>query len=140
MEPVRGPRDYRVYDDIVREARARGIEVYANLVGTPAWATDGPPGIGVPRNVAVARLRLRSARRYRGRVKAWGVWNEPNLAGFWAGTRAQYVDVLLRPAAEEIRKADPDALVCGPELAHLKSGRRGLVRLAPRRRCGARAT
>ena len=123
VEPVRGRRDYALYDDIVREARARGIEVYASLVGTPAWATDGSPGIGVPRDVADWRAFVSdSASRYRGRVKAWGVWNEPNLAGFWSGSRAQYIDVLLRPAAEEIRKADPDALVCGPELAHLKSG------------------
>ena len=123
VEPVSGARDYRVYDDIVREARARGVEVYASLIGTPAWATDGPPGIGVPRDVAHWRAFVSdSTRRYRGRVKAWGVWNEPNLGGFWAGSRAQYVDVLLRPAAEEIRKADPDALVCGPDLAHLTSG------------------
>ena len=123
VEPVRGQRDYAVYDDIVREARARGIEVYASVGGTPAWATDGPPGIGVPRDVAEWRAFVsESARRYRGRVKAWGVWNEPNLGGFWAGSRSQYFGVLLRPAAEEIRRSDPDALVCGPELAHLRSG------------------
>ena len=39
VEPARGARDWRVYDGIVAEARARGIEVYASLVGTPAWAT-----------------------------------------------------------------------------------------------------
>ncbi|MFN7987801.1 MAG: NBR1-Ig-like domain-containing protein [Thermoanaerobaculia bacterium] len=123
VEPSRGKRDWALYDEIVREARARGVEVYASLGGTPAWATDGPAGSGVPRDVADWRAFVsESARRYRGRVKAWGVWNEPNLSGFWAGTRAQYLDLLLRPAAEEIRKADPDALVCGPELAHLTSG------------------
>ena len=123
VEPVRGTRNWSVYDDIVREARARGIEVYASLLGTPAWATDGPPGIGVPRDVADWRSFVSAAAgRYRGRVKAWGVWNEPNLPGFWAGTRTQYLDLLLRPAAEEVRKADPDALVCGPELAHLTAG------------------
>ena len=123
VEPRRGARDWRVYDAIVAEARARGIEVYASLVGTPAWATDGPEASGVPRDVSDWRAFVRdAARRYRGRVKAWGVWNEPNLTSFWAGTRAQYVDVLLRPASEEIRKADPDALVGGPDLAHLKGG------------------
>lgn len=123
VEPARGKREWAVYDEIVREARARGIEVYASLLGTPAWATDGPPAAGVPRDVADWRAFVsESARRYRGRVKAWGVWNEPNLAAFWAGTRPQYVDLLLRPAAEEIRKADPDALVCGPDLAHLGGG------------------
>ena len=106
VEPRRGARDWRVYDGIVTEARARGIEVYASLVGTPAWATDGPEASGVPRDVSEWRAFVRdAARRYRGRVKAWGVWNEPNLPAFWAGTRAQYVDVLLRPASEEIRKA-----------------------------------
>lgn len=123
IEPAKGTRDYRLYDDIVREARSRGIEVYASLGGTPAWASDGPLGIGVPRDVADWRAFVfESAKRYRGRVKAWGVWNEPNLGDFWAGSRTQYVDVLLRPAAEEIRRADPDALVCAPDLAHLKSG------------------
>ena len=123
VEPSRGKREWALYDEIVREARARGVEIYASLGGTPAWATDGPPGSGVPRDVADWRAFVSgSARRYRGRVKAWGVWNEPNLSAFWAGTRAQYLDLLLRPAAEEIRKADPDALVCGPELAHLTSG------------------
>lgn len=123
VEPARGARDWRVYDGIVAEARARGIEVYASLVGTPAWATDGPAASGVPRDVSEWRAFVReAARRYRGRVKAWGVWNEPNLPAFWAGTRAQYMDVLLRPASEEIRKADPDALVGGPDLAHLKGG------------------
>ncbi len=123
VEPRPGVRDYRVYDEIVGEARLRGLEVYANLSATPAWATDGPPVTGVPREVARWRSFVSdSARRYRGRVKAWGIWNEPNLVSFWAGTRAQYVDVLLKPASEEIRAADPDALVCGPDLAHLKAG------------------
>ena len=123
VEPARGRRDWTLYDDLVSEARARGIEVYASLVGTPAWATDGAAGIGVPRDVADWRSFVSaSARRYRGRVRAWGVWNEPNLPGFWAGTRTQYLDLLLRPAAEEIRASDPDALVCGPELAHLTAG------------------
>lgn len=123
VEPVRGVRAWGVYDDLVREARLRGLEVYATLAGTPAWATDGPAGTGVPRDAADWRAFVsEAARRYRGRVKAWGVWNEPNLPAFWSGTRAQYVDLLLRPASEEVRKADPDALVCGPDLAHLKSG------------------
>lgn len=123
VEPVKGTRSYDGYDEIVRAARARGIEVYASLGGTPAWATDGPVGIGVPRDVADWRAFVaETARHFRGRVKAWGIWNEPNLAEFWAGTRTQYVDVLLVPAALEIRKADPDALVCGPDLAHLTSG------------------
>ncbi len=123
VEPEKGTRHYDGYDEIVREARSRGIEIYASLIGTPAWASDGPLGIGAPRDVADWRAFVsETARRYRGRVKAWGVWNEPNLGEFWAGTRGQYIDVLLVPAAQEIHRADPDALVCGPELAHLTSG------------------
>ncbi|MCK6491121.1 MAG: beta-galactosidase, partial [Planctomycetes bacterium] len=49
------------------------------------------------------------ATRYRGRIRLYEMWNEPDL-GFWRGTTDQYLG-LLRTAAEEIRRADPAALV-----------------------------
>ena len=47
-EPVRGKYDWRVYDAIAAAANARGLEVYATLAYTPAWATYGPAVTGVP--------------------------------------------------------------------------------------------
>ena len=49
------------------------------------------------------------ASRYRGRGVQYEVWNEPDL-GFFRGTADEYAR-LLRAATEEIRVADPDAVV-----------------------------
>lgn len=118
-----GMRDWRVYDAIAAEAAERGISVLATIAYTPAWATDGPPLAGVPRDPATwTDFCSRAARRYQGRIAAWEVWNEPNLDKFWAGGQQQYLDVVLRPCADAIHAADPSARVGGPGLAHTKDG------------------
>lgn len=55
--------------------------------------------------------------RYRDRVRHWGMWNEPNLKGFWSGSVAQYVNGVLEPGAQAVREYAPEGLVCGPDLA-----------------------
>src|SRR5947209_16222864 len=95
VQPAPGTWDWRVYDAIANAAKARGLQVYATLAYTPAWATDGPQLTGVPRNPDDwRRFCLRAARRYRGKILYWGLWNEPNLKQFWSGSRDQYVDVI----------------------------------------------
>lgn len=49
-----------------------------------------------------------TVRRYRGRVKAWEVWNEPQYT-----MEADYYAKLLRVTYERIKAADPEALVVG---------------------------
>ncbi|MES1242819.1 MAG: cellulase family glycosylhydrolase [Acidobacteriota bacterium] len=115
--------DWRIYDAIAAEARKRGIEVFATLAYTPQWATSGPFFLGVPDNPADwADFCSRAAKRYKGQIRYWGLWNEPNLDHFWAGTEQQYLDVILKTGADAIHAANPDAQVAGPELAHLTSG------------------
>jgi hypothetical protein len=115
--------DWRIYDSIAAEARARGIEIFATLAYTPQWATQGPFFLGVPDEPADwADFCFRAAKRYKGQIRYWGLWNEPNLDHFWAGTRQQYIDVILERGADAIHAGNPDARVGGPELAHLTSG------------------
>ncbi|HBL31758.1 MAG TPA: hypothetical protein DD490_33460 [Acidobacteria bacterium] len=122
VEPSRDEHDWGVYDAITAAAQARGIEIYATLAYTPAWATAGAELTGVPDAGQWAELCGAAATRYRGAIRHWGIWNEPNLDKFWAGSRQQYVDVLLKPCADAIHAADPAARVGGPELAHVTSG------------------
>lgn len=123
VEPARDQYDWRIYDAIAAAARARGIEVFATLAYTPPWATSGPAVNGVPDDPAQwAEVCSAAASRYRNTIRHWGVWNEPNLDKFWAGSRQQYVDVLLKPCADAIHAANPAARVGGPDLAHLTSG------------------
>lgn len=114
--------DWRIYDSIAAEARERGIEVYATLAYTPQWATQGPFFTGVPDAADWADFCSRAAKRYKGQIRYWGLWNEPNLEHFWAGTRQQYIDIILKRGADAIHAGNPDAKAGGPELAHLTAG------------------
>ncbi|HSN86376.1 MAG TPA: hypothetical protein VL025_06430, partial [Thermoanaerobaculia bacterium] len=115
VETSRDHFDWTVYDNIAAEARERGIEIFASLVYSPDWATGGPTLIGVPDDPDEwADFCERAARRYRGTIRHWGLWNEPNLPHFWDGTRRQYIDLILKPGAAAIRAGNPDALVGGP--------------------------
>ncbi len=122
VEPQQDRFDWTAVDAVVQEAERLGLSVFATISSTPAWATDGPPGSGVPRDPADwYDVCYRAASRYRGSVRHWGMWNEPNQPHFWAGSRADYVESILRPGSAAVRAADPDNRVCGPELAHLRS-------------------
>jgi len=123
VEPEQDVFDWELYDRVIGDLEARGIRIFATVAGTPAWATSAAEFSGPPDDPADWRdVCARAADRYRGRVAAWGMWNEPNLARFWTGSRDLYIAEILRPGAEAIRAADPGALVVGPDLAHLSSG------------------
>jgi hypothetical protein len=122
VEPQRGVFDWKLYDALVAAAQQRGLSILAILAYTPQWATDGPEVTGVPRDAADWQdFCARAAKRYRGKIGAWEVWNEPDLPKFWAGSRQQYWDTILIPGADAIHGADPQAKVAGPALAHVGS-------------------
>jgi hypothetical protein len=59
------------------------------------------------------RFMEQMAARYRGRVAAYELWNEPNLAREWRGdtlSAARFVD-LVAQGAQGVRAGDPDAIV-----------------------------
>jgi len=122
VEPERDAYDWSIYDALVDRLESRGLRIYAGLGATPDWATTGPEFSGVPDDPNQWReFCYLAARRYAGRIHAWGLWNEPNLDRFWEGTRQQYIDAILLPGAQSISLGDPSALVCAPDLAHLSS-------------------
>jgi polysaccharide biosynthesis protein PslG len=122
VERQPGKYDWKLYDRLVAAAEERGLQVLAILAYTPKWATSGAELSGVPRDGADwRRFCTRAATRYRGRIRYWELWNEPNLPRFWSGTRQQYWDLILVPGAAAIRAADPQAKIVGPALAHVGS-------------------
>jgi hypothetical protein len=90
-DPADPAYDWRVYDRIVRDADASGVEVLFSIVGTPAWANGGAPPTRAPRNAfRLAEFAWAAATRYSGSyeradgtvlpaVRRWTAWNEPNL-------------------------------------------------------------
>jgi hypothetical protein len=122
VEPERDVYDWRKYDALIDRVEERGLRVFATISSTPAWATSGSESSGVPDDPEEwQEFCYLAASRYRGRVEAWGMWNEPNLKRFWEGIQAEYIGIILLRGAAAVRAADPGSLVCGPDLAHLSN-------------------
>ena len=101
-EPVRDEIELETHDAIYCEALARGIRPIFHITGSPEWAEDrgGCPLVSClypPRVDELAELRELAtliALRYP-EAAAIEVWNEPNLATYWARPDpARYVEVL----------------------------------------------
>lgn len=118
--PDLGEDAWDKYDHIVEAARDSGIEILARLDRAPAWATPGfdpraNPWMQAPPadNAEFARFAGELAARYRGKVRYYQVWNEPNLLGEWGGrppNPAEYL-AMLRAVGGAIRAADPEARI-----------------------------
>jgi hypothetical protein len=112
-------------EGVLALAEARGLRVLARLDGTPIWAAADVEAVMAghesrPRDPALfAEFCGTLAARYAGRIAAYEVWNEPNLAREWGDNPpdpAAYVD-LLRQCYLAIKAADPAAIVISAGLA-----------------------
>lgn len=131
----KGQFDWSRTDLIVNRADEAGLELVAVLVFTPAWAT---PGCGNPQVGCRSRRRMSTcparppgandfgdfvfalASRYRGRVRFWELWNEPDLPNYFAGPAVTYAQQVLAPGYAAVKAADSDAQVIfgGPSVAN----------------------
>jgi hypothetical protein len=123
---AKGHYDWYFTDRIVADVEQFGLKVLFRLDRQPLWAMaprevrTGP--VGNPQDFGDFCHAL--AERYRGRVSAYQVWNEPNLAREWQKRTpdpAGYVE-LLRACYVGIKTADPDALVISAGLSPTGSG------------------
>lgn len=115
-------------DAVVTAEKIRGRKILWLVGGTPSWASTNGKRNGVPKD-AVARERFREfvramVERYVDDVHYFEVWNEPNLERFWTGSVEEYVNCLLIPAYEEVKRVDPEKKVVAPGLALLHSSAR----------------
>ena len=123
-EPERDRYDWTAFDAVARAAEARGLQVFATLAYSPAWANGGRANQHPPLDSAEWSEFCRLvAERYDGRhglpeIRYWGMWNEPDSDLFFVGTADDYIDRILIPGATGVREGNPDALVCGPDIAH----------------------
>jgi len=112
--------DWERPDRIVDQVEQHGLDLIARIDSQPGWAGGGFPGIGPPNNLQdYADFLFAFASRYKGRVRAYQVWNEPNLAREWAEkppNPAEYT-AMLKIAYEALKRADPNAMVISAGLA-----------------------
>lgn len=122
----------QAYDDLLKDAAATNIDTLGVLLGAPAWAEDpayprcpdGNPDhcrsfYYMPRNLNLpwddpnnywGRFVNQIVSRYKNRVHAWEIWNEPNLDEFWYKPPAEYAR-LLQVAWQAAKAADPNAII-----------------------------
>ncbi|OQY19354.1 MAG: hypothetical protein B6I34_09665 [Anaerolineaceae bacterium 4572_32.1] len=108
----KGHLDWTVPDRIVEQAQNYGLKMVVRVDHQPVWA--GTAHNGPPENYEdYGDLLEAMALRYRGRIQAYAIWNEPNLAREWGGrppNAVEYVE-LLKTAYRRIKKVDPEAIV-----------------------------
>src|SRR5262245_8094127 len=102
-------------DNIVNDASAAGIKLLLSIVKAPSWATpDGNNGLPSREHFSDFNYFVgQMAARYRGKVQAYEIWNEQNLAVENGGRVASadlYMDMLVG-ASQAIKAADPNAIV-----------------------------
>jgi hypothetical protein len=121
VDRATGGPSWGKYDRIVELAAERGLRVIMRVDTSPAWARPGNPKLETPPEnpYEYAEFVGTLARRYRGRVDHFQIWNEPNLPFEW-GDRApdprEYFE-LLKAAQGAIKLANPDAVVISAAMA-----------------------
>jgi hypothetical protein len=110
IERAPGQFDLLSLDRIVNAANANGIKIIASVVKAPGWA-DATGGIPAD-PTAYGTLMQTLATRYNGKVQAWEIWNEENLATETGGTVdvGRYIN-LLKAAYPAVKAGDSNAIV-----------------------------
>jgi hypothetical protein len=113
-------------------AKARGKKVFGLLLYDVGWihgALDPETEVhacghtrsqtrsgivaGEAEVAAFCRYAAKTVERYKDKVDAWCIWNEPNLSErFWGGTPDEFF-ILTKAAAAAVKEAVPDAVLLG---------------------------
>jgi photosystem II stability/assembly factor-like uncharacterized protein len=120
IEPTRGEWHWEYPDFLVRAASYYGLDLIVRLDHPPEWAVRAPTDAHDSPFDTDAYLEFVEtvAQRYHGRIRAYIVWNEPNLALEWgAPPDPEAYALLLRRGFLALRRADPFALVVSAGLA-----------------------
>ena len=123
----KGQYDFNSYDELLEKLDQYGMEYLPILEGYD-WeiSKSRPDAVPLYRHPEEWRAFVRAcARHYRGKLKVWEIWNEPD-GGFWKPdpNAAQFVP-LLKIAYEELKAADPENVVmvgglCGWNVGYLR--------------------
>lgn len=119
VNPTQGVWNWTTLDNRVRQAN--GSEILLVLGTTPEWAATsisskdaiwlGSGSASPPKNLADWETYVtNTVTRYKGRIHAYQIWNEPFLTDFWRGNFSQLAD-LTKSAYTIIKRIDPDAVV-----------------------------
>lgn len=112
FEPQKGQYNPLPLDRIVQQYQGSNVHILASVVKAPDWAVD-PSGKQLLANFAdFEHVMNFLASRYRGKIDAWEIWNEENLASEMGGTvRVSDYAQLLQDGFNGVKTADESATV-----------------------------
>jgi hypothetical protein len=122
LEPSRGIFTFTLLDQYVSTAEQHNTELLLTLAYTPQWASQrpfeasngGPGASAPPANIADWNNFVTAiVTRYKGRITAYEILNEPNLPSYFTGAVADQF-AMLQNAYQIIKQIDPAATVVGP--------------------------
>jgi hypothetical protein len=118
-EPYRSA--WEKYDNIVDLAEKYGLNIICRLDNPPAWSrADGDArGTLIPPDdyKDFGDFVYAVVTRYRGRIRYYQIWNEPNLVREWGKVSAREYVRLLRVAYERAKEADPNCVIVAGALS-----------------------
>ena len=128
IQPEKGVWNYRDFDELVNLYGAQGIQLQSGLGYGTRWAapehtrnsrkwTDWHRAM--PDLEAWRTYVSTTVARYKGRIRYWEVWNEPDLYSF-AHFGADDYAKLLKAAWEEVKKVNPEAILMNGGFASLR--------------------
>lgn len=116
-----GWRQLRKFVDYVRENDPQQTLLFT-LGMPPSWASDRPDdskcpygvgSCGAPASMEAWREYVRQlALRYKGVIRYWELWNEPDYRFFYASSRSMVE--LAKAAREELKAVDPENRLLSP--------------------------
>ena len=116
------PDTWRKYDHIVERAAAHGLKLMVRLSNPPAWSRADPDAgaKGPPDDLQdYVNYALAVAKRYRGRVSHYQIWNEPNIYPEWGNQPidpAGYSEMLCR-TYDALKAVDPNIVIISAAIA-----------------------
>jgi hypothetical protein len=136
IQPSRTTWNWGLYDNLVDGYVAQGIEPYGLLGYSVGWASGGSGSgtvFGPPHDMdAWENYVFQTVNRYKDRVHAWEIWNEPDVAFFWGGRDGGdpvvYAE-MLRRAHRAAKKADPNAFIISGGVTGTERGANFIHRL-----------
>ncbi|HUG16664.1 MAG TPA: hypothetical protein VMM78_16790 [Thermomicrobiales bacterium] len=136
IQPTPGEWRWSLYDDLVNQYVAQGLAPYGMLAYSVGWASGGGGSnmvLGPPTDLdAWENYVFQTVNRYKDRIHAWEVWNEPDVAMFWNGRDGGdpvYYAEMLRRAYSAVKRADPSAIVLNGGVTGTARGANFLQRL-----------
>ena len=123
LEPVQGVWNWQPLDIWVAAAEQHGVkDILLTLGQTPPWASSQPDdvnyiGAGAPApptdNQYWRDYITAVAQRYKGRIRYYEIWNEPNDPTYYTGTVAELAE-LTAEAYAILKSVDPGNTVLSP--------------------------